>query len=136
MERIDLNKGVMQTIYLDAKKYLPANIESTDLPWSVALNVLCSFRLSQPVKNAVALFIEYQDSRGKHRIPVDFFEPENDISLLFSNLVQLPIRGSVDELNLKLVGLTEGVTVEPELVHLNLEESRSFVDSKSMRKVV
>lgn len=136
MEQIDLAKGFTQTIYLDASKYLPANIEKKELPWSVALNVLCCFRVSKPVSGAVALFVEYQDMRGKHRIPVDFLELEQEDNLLFSNLVQLPIRGGVDELNLKLVGMPDGTEVEPELIHLNLEESRSFIDSKSIRKAV
>jgi hypothetical protein len=124
------------SIYLDAEKYLPVNFQLTDRPWSISLNILCSFRMSDYLDGKFALLLEYQDLRGKHRLPVDTLELSFENALLFSNLVEIPVRGELSDICLKLTGVPKDIDVETELLHIHLEESRSYSDSQPIRKVL
>ncbi|WP_144393481.1 hypothetical protein [Pleionea sediminis] len=136
MSQLDLHQGHTHTIYLEPHQYLPSVSLKTDGPWSVALNILASFRLSDYMDGDVALFFEYQDLRGKHRLPIDFHQAAFENALLFSNLIHVPIRGNIEDVCLKVVGVTPGVELETELLHIQVEDSRSFVNSQSLRKVL
>lgn len=136
MEQLEINSGYTHTLYLDAEKYIPKPFANSELPWSVALNVLCSLQLSDYIDGTIALFMEYEDIRGKHRLPIDFHQLEFESTVLFSNLVQLPARGKVKDLCLKVAGIPQGIEVDVEVLHLQLEQSRSFIDSQPARKVI
>jgi hypothetical protein len=132
MSQLRFDESYTHTIYLSKEQYLPDSNIKTDLPWSIALNVLASFRLSDFVESNVALFLEYQDLRGKHRLPVDFHKLEFEAAVLFSNLVQIPIRGELEDVCLKLVGIPESIEVETEWLHTQVELSRSFVNNQTL----
>ncbi|WMS87396.1 hypothetical protein [Pleionea litopenaei] len=136
MEQLEINNGYTHTLYLDASDYIPREFVKTELPWSVALNILCSLKLDDYIDGNIALFMEYEDLRGKHRLPVDFQQLEFESSVLFSNLVHLPARGNIADLCLKVIGVPQGINVEVEVMHIQLEESRSFIDSQPARKVI
>jgi hypothetical protein len=132
MSHLHFNEGHTHTIYLTKEQYLPQKNINRDLPWSIALNILVSFRLSDYIDGNVALFLEYQDLRGKHRLPVDFHSLEFEAAILFSNLVQIPVRGEMEDVCLKLVGVPEGIDVEIELLHLQVEQSRCFINNQPL----
>lgn len=134
MSHFNISEGYTHTIYLKQEQYLPQHDFKKDSPWSIALNVLASFRLTDYMDGNVALFFEYQDLRGKHRLPVDFLELEFESALLFSNLIQIPVRGEMEDVCLKLVGIPSGVEVETELLHLQIEQSRCFINNQPMVK--
>ncbi len=120
----------VHTIYIDTKQYGELSPSSNDTPWSMAVNFLVSFKLSDYVDANIALFVEYDDIRGKHKLVIDHHKVEFDSNLLFSNLVQLPVRGAISEMCLKLVGVPKNVDVDIELVHVQVENQRCFVDSQ------
>ncbi len=134
MTKLQLLEGQTHTIYLEPSQYLPTMPVKTDLPWSIALNLICSFRLNDFMDGDVALFFEYQDLRGKHRLPIDFHHMEFENALLFSNLIHVPIRGDISDVGLKVVGVPQGIELETELLHIQVEDSRSFIDSHPLRK--
>lgn len=134
MTKLQLLEGQTHTIYLESHQYLPSVAVKTDLPWSIALNFICSFRLSDFMSGDVALFFEYQDLRGKHRLPIDFHQMEFENALLFSNLIYVPVRGDISDVCLKVVGVPQGFELETELLHIQVEDSRSFVDSHPLQK--
>ena len=84
----------------------------------------------------VSLFFEYQDVRGKHSVSVDYVELEEEDNVMFANLVQIPIRGNLEDACLKLVGVDSSAEVSTELLHVQFEESRSFVGNRPISKAM
>ncbi|MEE4245488.1 MAG: hypothetical protein V2I33_08760 [Kangiellaceae bacterium] len=117
------------SIFLEVERLKPARSIKTELPWSLAVNVLLSIQLSDFIEGQVSLFLDYTDSRGERQVLVDNLFLEFDSALLFSNLIQLPIRGEITDARLTLSGITAGVDVDVEVLHIQPEESRSFVEN-------
>ena len=124
-------------IYLNPEDYLPAlgNALKSEAIWSVALNVLIEFQFSVKQSNKLVLFLGYEDQRGKHKFPVEFIQPDEIDEYLFSDLLLFPVRGSLSEVHLILSGVSEDAEVETGLFSAKVEESRSFIQNRSIKMV-
>ncbi|MCO7223105.1 hypothetical protein [Pleionea sp. CnH1-48] len=97
--------------HLYPHQYLPGNGNQTDsdVSWSVALNLAVWLKVKVKQPTEVTLSLSYRDVRGKQAIPIDHIEVEVEQELLFSNLVKIPVKGPLENMDILLagVGLTD-----------------------------
>ncbi|NVJ61029.1 MAG: hypothetical protein HWE27_11600 [Gammaproteobacteria bacterium] len=83
-------------------QYLPSsgNPGQDDFSWSVSLNLGVWLKIETKNVQSLTLYIEYFDSRGKQLLLVDTQLQDGDTEILFSNLVKVPIKGSISDVSL------------------------------------
>ncbi|MCO7223104.1 hypothetical protein [Pleionea sp. CnH1-48] len=124
-------------IYLEAEHYLPkaGNATKNDLSWSIALNILLDIQFNQKQNGKLALFLEYQDTRGTHKVAVDYADAEDSDSIILSNLIELPVRGMISDVRLVLSGCSDDSGIEMKHCWVKVEESRCFLGNRPMQMV-
>lgn len=94
----------MQVRRLLPEQYLPSggNVSDPNLAWSISLNLALWLKVECVLVQTTSLYVEYQDVRGRQQLLVDNQLVEGNSELLFSNLVKIPIKGTLSNVSLSL----------------------------------
>jgi hypothetical protein len=119
-----LNSLFATVVRLTEDQYLPSsgNVVAPSLAWSTTLNLALWLKVQCETVQTVSLFVEYEDSRGQQRLLVDSQLVDSESELLFSNLVKIPIKGSVSHVSLVLSYLTAEFSFELEELFIRVIE--------------
>jgi hypothetical protein len=113
-----------RVISLAPEEYLPSsgNIAEPSVNWSITLNLALWLKVEFYRVQTVTLSVEYSDARGQQQLPVDSQLANSESELLFSNLVKIPIKGSVSQMSLVLSYQTADFRYELEELFIRVVE--------------
>ena len=111
---------------LTPDQYLPitGNRSEPTYAWSVSLNLALWMKVKCEMVQTTSLYICFEDSRGEQELLIDSQLVDHDSELLFSNLVKLPVKGTLKNVSLMLIYQSEDFSFEVDELFVRVIESQ------------